>query len=277
MLVATTGEECPANRELASNDIPRGYTKGSLSASGAVAAFVTGWATCAAGGLLPALHLVAFFISSSALTRYGAKRKAVLEAEYATSSSRSAVQVLANSLTASLALIAAALLDRHHHLALLASLAHYAACAADTWSSELGILATARPRLITAPWRLAPPGTNGGVTLVGTVAGLAGGAFIGLAHALMLALLGSEPLGTALTTWVLLGAASGLLGTTIDSLLGATLQYSGWDPERKVVIESPSAELVHITGADILDNHQVNFAASFFTVAIVVGSAWTLA
>lgn len=60
-------------------------------------------------------------------------------------------------------------------------IANYAAVAADTFSSELGILSRSRPRLLTS-WTLreVPPGTNGGVSSLGTVAGFAGAAVIAL-------------------------------------------------------------------------------------------------
>jgi uncharacterized membrane protein len=51
----------------------------------------------------------------------------------------------------------------------------------------------------------------------------------------------------------------------VDSILGATLQYSGWDPELNKVVENPTAKTRHITGRPILDNHQVNLFSSIIT------------
>ena len=64
----------------------------------------------------------------------------------------------------------------------LVACSHYACCNGDTWSSELGILSTSQPRLITSCWRRSvAPGTNGAMSLLGTLAAVAGGAIIGLA------------------------------------------------------------------------------------------------
>jgi uncharacterized protein (TIGR00297 family) len=107
------------------------------------------------------------------------------------------------------------------------------ACAnGDTWASELGTVVkiiSDQPRLITT-WRPVPKGTNGGVTLGGLLFSLLGGLFIGLCYYLMMLLsVDSAVLERSLPQWplIFIGGLGGLLGSVIDSLLGATLQYSG--------------------------------------------------
>ena len=265
----------------------RGYAKGSLSPSGTAAAFITGFLTLTLGGIVPAADLVAFFLSSSLLTKVGAETKRVREADYDRSSSRTAVQVLANSASATAILTAAFLLPSPllAHIAPLAVLSHYAACCADTWASELGILVSSPPRLITSPWRSVPPGTNGGVTLAGTAAAASGGAFIGLIHALasFVAVATSSSssnvdgeMGPGFAFYIVLGTTAGLIGTTVDSVLGATLQYSGWDREKRIVVEHPGPNVKHIVGFNLLDNHQVNALASLLSLFLSVYLAHTL-
>lgn len=71
-------------------------------------------------------------------------------------------------------------------------------------------------------------GTNGGVTVVGLVASLLGGATVGTAYFMSQLLLVSD-LHLAAPQWpiVVYGTVAGLLGSLLDSLLGAVMQYSG--------------------------------------------------
>ena len=162
----------------------------------------------------------------------------------------------------------------------LAILAALSCCCGDTWASEVGSVIGGRPRLITT-LRPVPAGTNGGVTTVGVVCSVAGGAVIGLTHYLSLLVLWREGLqegGTRVDQLelVLVGAASGFLGSLVDSLLGATLQFSGWSEKLGRVVSSPGPSVTHVAGADVLDNHTVNFLSSLIT-AILIPALWTTA
>lgn len=152
---------------------------------------------------------------------------------------------------------------------LLASyIGHYACCAADTWASELGVLSSSRPRMITT-LRAVPAGTNGAVSALGLAASALGGAFVG-------GLYWATSLfsGTAQAEVVLLGAATGLLGSLLDSVLGATLQATWFDTERHTICEerrhAAAAAASHVSGADVLTNEQVN-AVSVVVTTLVSG------
>src|SRR5260370_8225741 len=71
-----------------------------------------------------------------------------------------------------------------------------ACCLGDTIASEIGILSKSTPRLATT-WRKVPPGTNGGMTILGTLGSAFGGALIGATLGFELFLEG----GTCLTAY----------------------------------------------------------------------------
>ncbi|KAJ1616134.1 integral membrane protein DUF92-domain-containing protein [Pavlovales sp. CCMP2436] len=292
----------------------RAYHKGSLSRSGALCALLTGSVALTASLRLGVVLLV-FFISSSKATRVGAKRKAELEGrEYAgPGGRRTAVQVLANSASASAIALCYLLLRlgaldallqrwgtpdaessrwgpwqtearlsfagaaRLPSLLQLAYVCHYACCNADSWASELGVLAGKPPRLITS-WRIVRPGTNGAVSPQGLAASLAGGLLVGVAFWLAgLLLLLPVPQAAAAGSpgrvrdaeWLVLVLAplAGLFGSGLDSLLGAELQFSGYCSERQCVVERPGPSVFKICGRPFLNNHAVNFLSALLTSA----------
>ncbi len=98
------------------------------------------------------------------------------------------------------------------------ALAALAEAAADTVSSEIGQVLGGRPRMITT-FRTVDPGTDGAVSVVGTLAGT--GAAVVVAAIGTLALSGGPGL-----FWI--SAAGGVFGLFFDSLLGATLERRGW-------------------------------------------------
>lgn len=143
-------------------------------------------------------------------------------------------------------------------LLMVGLIANYAAVAADTFSSELGILSNSEPRLITSlTLRKVPRGTNGGVTLMGLAAGLFGSMVIVTTAMLFLpacsletaSTLGGGMPWTTPQRRVFMGfmVVWGALGSVLDSLLGATLQRSVRDARSGKIVEGEGGNRVLVS------------------------------
>ncbi|XP_055091625.1 transmembrane protein 19 isoform X2 [Symphalangus syndactylus] len=157
----------------------------------------------------------------------------------------------------------------------LSLLAALACSAGDTWASEVGpVLSKSPPRLITT-WEKVPVGTNGGVTVVGLVSSLLGGSFVGIAYFLT-QLIFVNDLDISAPQWPIIafGGLAGLLGSIVDSYLGATMQYTGLDESTGMVVNSPTNEAKHIAGKPILDNNAVNLFSSVLIALLLPTAAW---
>lgn len=94
---------------------------------------------------------------------------------------------------------------------------------------------------------------------LGLAAGVAGGAFMGLCYWIA----GSidtygAPEAISFVQSVSVGTLFGLLGTVLDSILGAILQSSTHLPQGQVA-SGPAAGGKHVSGRDVLSNDTVNF------------------
>jgi uncharacterized protein (TIGR00297 family) len=234
------------------------WRAGALSNSGAWAAALTGGLIFGMGGLPWAALLLAFFISSSVLSRLFGKRKASLAEKFSKGHQRDWGQVLANGgLGALLAVVYWLFPSMGWVWAAFAGA--MAAVNADTWATELGVLSKQAPRLVTTG-KPVERGTSGGITLLGTLAALGGAAFVALIAALFS--LGDE-------AWALLLAATlgGLAGSFFDSLLGATVQaiyrcpQCGKETERHPR-HTCGVETVQVRGWSWMNNDLVNLSCS---------------
>jgi uncharacterized protein (TIGR00297 family) len=255
------------------------YRAHSLSRSGVAGAVLTGTLILGFGGWAWGLALIAFFVSSSLLTRWRKARKAALEALAAKGSRRDIGQALANGGLAALLAVLAALVPHPAWAAAFAGA--LAAATADTWATEIGTLSPTPPRCITTG-EVVPPGTSGGVTRWGTLAGAGGALFLGAVfYALNLVecgALGWPCLPSAAGRWTILplALAGGLAGSLADSLLGATWQgiyrcpRCGQETERRVHCGGPT---VLVRGRPWLTNDTVNFLATL--VGATVAGALT--
>lgn len=193
----------------------------SLSLDGMFAAITMGTILVGTAGWWAGILLVAFFASSSILSRAGSSTSAITQAR---GSERDAVQVLANGGIALLAAIAYSILDSTSlTLALTGAIG---AANADTWSTEIGRTSRTLPRLITTG-RTVPAGTSGAVSARGLVAALGGGAVIGILAAIGW-WTGWLPGNTSSLAGLVAVTLGGLAGSLVDSFLGATVQDQRW-------------------------------------------------
>ena len=224
--------------------------------------------------------LATFFFSSSRATKFRSHLKKKFEADFKEGEGqRNWAQVLCNAgMAAQLALLY--LLDcgsgerpidfSHQYRSSwlgIGIMSSFACSNGDTWASELAtVLAKSDPFLITTRRRV-PRGTNGGVTIIGLILSFLGGLLIGSAYYLTViytvdkSILANSPKQYPI---IIFGALAGLIGSLIDSLLGATIQYSGID-ERGRIVEVPGKNVKHICGTKIVDNHSVNLLSSILT------------
>jgi len=214
------------------------YRRRALDATGLVAAVVTGTIIFAFGGWYFMAVLMVFFVSSSLLSK--------LHPEAPKDSMRNYKQVLANG---SIGMILAVLFYVHDD-AVYRTLytISFAVATADTWGGEIGRLSKTMPRQILT-WRQVEPGVSGGVTLLGTLASLAGSMVIALLLSFRIQVI----------VW-------GLLGSIVDSVLG-TVQIKYVTASGRVLDTPPEEEDVRrTTGIRFLTNNLVNFLSNLIIV-----------
>ncbi|TLD28857.1 hypothetical protein PspLS_03483 [Pyricularia sp. CBS 133598] len=265
--------------------IYRAHSHNSLTPAGLAAAAASAIAHAVHPWNLPFALLVVFFLAGTRVTKIKKNVKANMTVGSQGTSGgegpRTHIQVLANSLVASvLSLLHAYQLHQRKQLLLAGStpipqgalclawagdllpigiIANYAAMAADTFSSELGILSSATPRLITSPTlRKVPRGTNGGVTALGLGAGLLGSMVVVVASVLFTPLCETSGAGVGAgwtssqrATAMISLAIWGALGSVYDSILGALFQRSVRDTRTGKIVEGEGGVRVLVSGPGV--------------------------
>ena len=168
-------------------------------------------------------------------------------------------------------------------IAFVAFLGAVATATADTLATEIGLLNPLPPRLITNPRKIVPPGTSGGVSVAGELATVLGTLLIGGIAALLAApfwinLFGTslmpELAGIAPVTFVLVAMVGGIVGCTVDSVLGATIQghwscdVCGKQTEKKAHC---GEKATYLRGNQFLDNHMVNLVSCLMGAFVAIG------
>ena len=247
------------------------YRRRSLSRSGVAGAIVIGTTTVGMGGWSWGLTLIFFFVSSSFFSHFRAREKMVTaEDKFSKGSQRDLLQVTANGgVATALALGYALSSERNLQQRLQAGyIGALATATADTWATELGVLSSRPPRLITTG-KLIAPGTSGGTTLLGTASSATGALALGTFYWLLQRRRRKENIVLPFIALV-----SGLLGSLFDSFLGATLQTMYFCPtcykETERRIHNCGSKTQFLRGLPWMNNDVVNFLSTLFGAVVAM-------
>lgn len=213
------------------------YLARGVDRSGLVAGFLVGFAVYLGLGWRGWILLLAFFVVGTGLTKLGYAVKAEAELAQEGGGRRSARHAVANGGTAALAALFAAATP-YPTLFAAAAAGALATAAADTAGSEIGQLWGRRTFLVTS-LRPVPRGTQGAISVEGTLAGVLAAALVAVVGFAV----GLLPIVAAVAV-----AGAGILGSLVESLGGALLEDHG-----------------------LVDNEAINFANTVVGALIAVG------
>ena len=189
---------------------------GAVSDGGAMAGVVVAFILMLAAGLAGFLPLLAVFVLTLVATRWGYRRKQRLGVAERRRG-RTASQVLANLAPAAICALPAIWFPEFSEVLLVGGVAALCEAAADTVSSEIG-QATARGAYLITDFRDVPIGTNGAISIEGTISGCLAACIVSWvsAHYQVLD-----------WRWTFVVAFAGIGGMFLDSILGATWENAG--------------------------------------------------
>jgi uncharacterized protein (TIGR00297 family) len=190
-----------------------GYIVKSLTVNGAIAASLVGILIAFGLGIQGLLLLGVFFATSSLWSKYKKKEKTKMEDITEKGEQRDYIQVIANGFLPAFFSILYMVFPSDYWLH--AFCVAIAAANADTWASEIGSLSK-RPPIHILTVQTVKAGTSGAVSLLGMIASLLG--------ALLISFVALFLFDEITYVSALIITASGLLGSLMDTVIGATVQ-----------------------------------------------------
>ncbi len=226
-----------------------------LTASGIAAALPLGFIVFYIAGASGIFIFLFFFVTASAVSKVTAVPVDVVVKE----GPRDWAQVAANGVPAAIALLLWHF-QGWPEIYLVAFSAALAEAEADTFASSFGIMSGKPPRSIITG-TLVPPGISGGVTMLGSAAGLLG--------AFLMALLHITTYGPSFASFTAV-LVSGFAGCLFDSILGGTLQVQYRAPDGTLTEKSEidGRKLERVRGIPFIDNDTVNFLSGLFSASL---------
>jgi uncharacterized protein (TIGR00297 family) len=191
-------------------------TMGAVTDGGAMVGVLAAFVLMLAAGFSGLVPLAAVFLLTVITTRWGYERKQRLGVAERRRG-RTASQILANLGAAALCALPAVWFARFSDVLLAGATAALAEAAADTASSEVGQATASNAYMITG-LRPAAIGTNGAISVEGTLAGCIAASIVAWV---------SSFAGLVPWQWTPIVAVAGVAGMFLDSLLGTTWENSG--------------------------------------------------
>ena len=194
------------------------YKTGCLTKDGAVASFLTGSFTGAFSSLNAFVLLTIFTVVGFAATKSGLSKKKKAGLQEGTKGERTWKNVAGVGLPPCLIVALNLIFPMDPLLFNVAFISTLAVAGADTVASEIGVR-DAKAYLITT-FKRVPPGTNGGVSVLGTA--------ISTVASLVIAVLGWSIMEHSIDWLLLIPFAAGVVGNILDSVFGTLLEDRGY-------------------------------------------------
>ena len=217
---------------------------GAASVTGMLTGIVFSLVVIVFGGFDWFIIMLVFFGGGSLVTRLNYKEKSERGVAEENEGTREAKNVLANTVIAVLCVVGFSMntqLMINENIFVFAFAGAIAAAMSDTLSSEIGILFE-NTRLITT-FDKVERGTDGGITLQGSLAGIIGAFFIGA--------LANLVLGIGMDGAIIIGIA-GVMGMFGDSILGASLEDKWIGNEGVNFMATLIGSITSIVGASLV-------------------------
>ncbi len=224
-----------------------------LDPKGAAASIIIGYIIIVFGGIGYFAILLTFFLISSAVTML--RVRIVGELSIEKDWIRGWRNVIANGLAPTLTILISRLLSCSDRIMAAGYLGAVGTAFADTLATEIGLFYRGKPRLIMG-FEKVEKGTPGAISAYGYLGGLL---------ALLILATFSWFIGITSPQLVLMLIPIGLVGTTIDSILGAGIQGKYRCQGCGKLLENPhhcGQPAEHVSGARWINTHIVNLMST---------------
>lgn len=198
--------------------------------------------------------MIGFFLPASILSKFVQTRRSNIVELFQKDSKRDAMQVLVNGGIGGILVIVWKCINQE--TVYLAYLGALSAVTADTFATEIGILSSGQPILLTT-FKKVEAGTSGAISVIGTLGGCLGSVCI--------ILCGLPWQSGSTVMYVVTILLAGMIGNVVDSVLGALVQKQyqcarcGRTTEREIHCHVPAHR---VRGKKFIDNDVVNLCCS---------------